>query len=358
MSILQLHYASLEQRVASVFYNGLAKSVWQDKSQRDLQAFFSVLYQNLYENPELFGFQLQPDEYLIEGEEGEKDHKQVLNRKMKKSRSVILKMLEFLIYMGINGTIEGSLLKIQKDDYLASVFRSRNQKKFVAGMADLGFLIEDSDEQVVFQSETSPDMMPALQALAQACVNHSDQRIGQFNFWRCDFNVLTAPDYVPSAEELYTLFMPEDTRRLLELHTYFVEQGYQSEMVIYDTSWDIKYQGDRKVKSTPLYQVTYEDRYLNPMRVYLKPASTNRLAPILTDQPDKLQADFFNRTYPCQEEKCGWCATKKGLGPSIIEYQGEQRKVCWYSNPMIYPFVDESIELVKQYERMHQALAA
>ncbi|MEE4194724.1 MAG: hypothetical protein V2J07_05975, partial [Anaerolineae bacterium] len=182
MSILKLHYASLEQRVAAAFYNGLAKIEPADASQKDLQLFFHTLYQALYENPEQFGFNLQPDDALIEGEENEKDHKQELNRKMKKSRTVIMLVLEMLIHLGAHGKMDGNELSMLKDDLVAKAFRSHNQKKFFAGMAALGFHLTDDGEQVSFYSEPTPHMLPALQALAQACAEHEEPRAGLFNF--------------------------------------------------------------------------------------------------------------------------------------------------------------------------------
>ncbi len=356
MSILKLQYASLEQRVAAAFYNGLAKTEPTDESQKELQHFFRTLYQALYENPEQFGFKLQPDEYLIEGEENEKDHKQEMARKMKKSRTVILAVIQLLMHIGVHGILEDNKLVTQKDDLLAKAFRSRNQKKFFTGMAELGFHLTDDGEQVSFHSEAKPTMLPALQTLAKACAEHEEPRTGVFNFIRCDFHALELPNFVPSAEELYTLLLDEDQPRLMAVHAYFMERGYQTEIGIWDMNWDIRYQGDRKVKSTPLYQVGYEDRYQNPLRVQIKPASTGRLKDLIPTMSAALQADYSNRAYPCRGDDCGWCYSKKALGPSKVSFNGEERVVCWYTNPMVYPFTDESIQLIKEYEQMHAQL--
>lgn len=356
MSLLKLHYASLEQRVAVTFLNGLIKEQPEDASRHDLHRFFYTLYQALYESPEQFGFKIQEDEYLLEHEEGEKEHKQDLARKMKKSRNVIVKTLELLMHIGKNGTIEDNVLTMEKDEMLKKAFRSRNQKKFFTGMAVLGFTFTDDGEQVTFHSESTPNMLPALQALAKVCVEHEDPRVGLFNFWRCDFNALETPNFTPPIEDLYALLMEDDRKRLLELHAYFIEHGYDPEAFIYDTKWDIKYQGDRKIKSTPLYQITYEDRYINPLRVNIRPVSTGRLKELIPAQSTALQTDFSNRAYPCRGDECGWCYSKKTLGPSTISFNGESRVVCWYTNPMVTPFTDESVPLVKEYEQMHARL--
>ena len=356
MSILKLHYASLEQRVAATFYNGLIKDKCADESQKDLQTFFHTLYKALYDNPEQFGFRLQEDDYLIEGEEGEKDHKQALSRKMKKSRTVILSAMELLIHFGSNGVIANNSLTMPKDEMLEKAFRSRNQKKFFAGMAEMGFHLTDEGEAVTFHNESTPNMLSALEELAKACSKHTDPNIGFFNFFRCDFNALDTKNYIPDIESMYTLFMEEDQGRLLELHRYFVDHGYKTELSIWKTNWDIKYQGDRKVKSTPLYQLTYEDRYQNPLRVQIKPASTGRLKELIPQQSVVLQKDYSNRAHACRGDDCGWCYNKKTLGPSKVIFNGEERVVCWYTNPMVAPFTDESIPLIQEYEQMHAKL--
>ncbi|MEE4194714.1 MAG: hypothetical protein V2J07_05925, partial [Anaerolineae bacterium] len=227
---------------------------------------------------------------------------------------------------------------------------------FFAGMAALGFHLTDDGEQVSFYSEPTPHMLPALQGLAQACAEHEEPRAGLFNFIRCDFHALETPNYIPAAEELYTLLMEADQPRLMALHTYFVAHSYQPEVSIWDMNWDIKYQGDRKVKSTPLYQVGYEDRYQNPLRVQIKPVSTGRLKDLIPTMSAGLQADYAKRAYPCRGDDCGWCYGKKALGPSKISFNGEERVVCWYTNPTVYPFTDESIPLIEEYEQMHAQL--
>ena len=327
-----------------------------DPTQHALRQFFSELYQALYDHPESFGFKLQPDDYLIENEEGEKEHKQSLARKMKKSQKVIKATLDFLMHLGVNGTLEGDVLSMPKDDIAETAFRSRNQKQFFARMAELGMHITADDDRVAFHCEHTPEMMAALQALAKACAEHKERRAGLCNFWRCDFNAIETPDYIPPVEELYTLFRQEDQVRLLELHAYFTEHGYRPSAEIYEATMIIKYQGDRKVKSTPLYQLDWDDRYQNPLRVEVKSASTVRLKDLIPLQSEVLQADFSKRVYPCQGDKCGWCYDKKALGPSKVSFNGETRVVCWYSYPMIYPFTDESVPLIKEYEQMHAQL--
>ncbi|MEW6524155.1 MAG: hypothetical protein AB1445_11430 [Bacillota bacterium] len=49
------------------------------------------------------------------------------------------------------------------------------------------------------------------------------------------------------------------------------------------------YQGNRKTKATPLFEVEYSERHLDPLRAKIKCASANRLAALIPLQPEILQ---------------------------------------------------------------------
>ena len=74
-------------------------------------------------------------------------------------------------------------------------------------------------------------------------------------------------------------------------------------------------------------------------------------------QSVELQTDFSHRAYNCRGDDCGWCYNKKTLGPSKVAFNGEERVVCWYTNPTVYPFTNESVPLIEEYEQMHGKLA-
>jgi hypothetical protein len=134
--------------------------------------------------------------------------------------------------------------------------------------------------------------------------------------------------------------------------------NYKPEYQYYGMSgWEVQYQGRKEVKASPLLRIEYSERYLNQLRVGIKCASTNRLAPLFSQQPVFLQEDFFKRAYGCQGEKCNWCASKKNLGPSVLEFNGESRTVCWYSNPDVVDLDDQAVKLIEQYVVMHEQLA-
>jgi hypothetical protein len=122
-------------------------------------------------------------------------------------------------------------------------------------------------------------------------------------------------------------------------------------------AWSVKYQGDRKIKATPLFQVEYDDRYARPLRMLIKCASTQRIAELLPRQPQSLQDDFMRRANVRRKDECNWCRNQKTLGPSEVQYKAEWRTLCWYSNPDMHKLEDETVELIQQYERMHAELS-
>jgi len=357
MAKLKSHYTSLEQRVAATFYYGFFPIEPVDASQVDLQSFFTILSRELYENTDRFGIKFQVDEFCIEQEANGKDHKQALNRKISKSQPLIRQTLEVLQYLAANGTIVDDRLVMEMDDFLAERYQSPRLRFFFAAMAELGFHLIDGGELVTFHSETTSAMLPALQALARACATHEDRQIGAFNFWHCDLRALDTPNYVPPVEDLLSLFMEEDIPRLMELHRYFIDRGFHTITTIYNpTNWNINYQGRQKVKPTPLYKVTFEDRYINPLHVYIKPATMSSLIPLLPQQSLALQEDYFARAVDCRGAECGHCKNLKSVGPILLNVKGESRTVCRYVDNSVYPFTNESIPLIKEYEQMHEQL--
>jgi hypothetical protein len=118
----------------------------------------------------------------------------------------------------------------------------------------------------------------------------------------------------------------------------------------------VKYQGDRKIKATPLYPVDYDDRYLRPLRMQIKCVSSARLVDLMPSQSQLLQDDFSRRVNVCRADECNWCQNQKALGPSELVYNGESRTVCWYTNPDVREFDENTVELIQQYEQLHAGL--
>lgn len=330
-----------------------------EASQRDLYSFFQKLYEQLYTDPAAFGLPLTADDELIDDEPEMKERKQVVKRKMDKPRKTIQNLLNFLMRAGATGTLEDSTLRVTPDESMAKLLRSRNMQKCLNGLEKSGLHIAEQDTMLHLTHDQFCAMIPALQALASACAIHPDQKMGFFNFSRCDFLALTRADYVPEATDLYPFFNEDDQERLSELHHYFTQLGYNTTVQVgMNNEIVIKYQGNRKIKSSPLFQVEFQDRYLFPLRIYIKNASVSRIADLIPDQPQFLQEDFFtHRAINCMGDKCGWCRNKKTLGPSVMDYQGETRTLCWFTWSEVTPFVNSSVDLIKQYAQMHEQLA-
>jgi hypothetical protein len=88
----------------------------------------------------------------------------------------------------------------------------------------------------------------------------------------------------------------------------------------------------------------------------IKCASTNRLVPLLSEQPESLQNDFFHHAHSCAGDSCGWCYTRKSLEPSVIENNGETRTICWWMQRHFSTLDSNAITLLKQYALMHEGL--
>jgi hypothetical protein len=328
------------------------KMVEMVASQKALYSFFLDLYKNLFEQPGEFGLPLVEDQSIGEDEPHEKEKKQEVKRLLDKPRKMITNGLDFLMLAGIHGVFEGNAFFLE--EYGSWVKKSNISPKFSQGLETAGLLRHENSGRL--ESTQFPEMMPALQALAKSCSEYKSDTLGKFQFGRCDFRALQ--QYSPEAIDLYRVFEGEDYARTTELHQYFDEKNFKTQCDIHGPSaWVVKYQGNRKVKATPLFQIEYEERHSRPLRMQIKCASTHRIAELLPEQSQALQEDFIKRTYACRGDQCGWCRNSKTLGPSILEYNGAVKTVCWYTNPDIHEIDENTVELIRQYEQMHAHLA-
>jgi hypothetical protein len=328
-----------------------------EESQRQLHRFFQDWLEKLVQSPQLFGLPEAPDDFVVEDGSVNTQKKQELNRKLKKSREGIQKGLEFLRMAGQEGVLDGQNLVLEPDPYHAWLKKAKTVRKFLNGLEESGLAVQDTGDQIIISSAIYPAMMPALKTLAQSCAEAVYGSLGLFHFGRCDFNAIR-PGYIPDALDLYRVFDASDYERVARLHDFFTGLNFKLVYQIQDVSqWVVKYQGNRKVKASPLYQVGYDERQKLPMQVQIKCASANRIVPLMARQSDELQADFFQRAYPCRGADCGWCRNQKKLGPSVLEYHGTKKVVCWYSNSDVRKLDEESERLIRQYALMHEELA-
>lgn len=349
-------YANAAQRVAASYGRGLAgEAVCKTESQRALRAFFSVLYAEIFARAESFGLPVSADTAIMPVEADEKTKKQDVKKKLDRPRGMIQAGLDFLMLAGQHGAVQGQ--ELHAAEYGALVEQSGINKKFLTGLESLGLVVSPAGDSAALRSFRFPEMMAALKELAVGCAGYKEEKLGKFQFARCDFRALQQT--IPGALDLFQGIQGAEYDRILALHEYFLARGFKTTCQVGGAhAWVVQYQGDRKVKASPLYQVDYDDRYANPVRLQIKCASTNRIAALLPGQSQALQEDFFKRTFPCRGDECGWCKTKKSLGPTVLDMHGEQRTVCWFSFSEIREINGQAVDLVEQYERMHAELAA
>ncbi len=329
-----------------------------EAAQRDLHAFFKTMYVRLFEAPADFGLPLDPDRFLEGDEQNTTQLKAELNKKFQKPRDWIAFGLDFLMLVGNEGRPDGDGLALDRQVAADFLKAAKKKKSFIDGLqATCGLRISEDEGRVSLRSELFPAMMPALKALAEACRQNPDANLGKLNFARCDFGCLVDHNH-PDALDLYQIFARPDYERVKRLHDSLTELGYKPIFHIYaHMGWEVQYQGKRKIKASPLVRIQYSERCRNPLQVDIKCASADRLIPLIYHQSERLRQDFLSRTNLCREDECRWCRNKKNLGPSLYDFDGEKRAVCWYTNPDIRVFDDLSVELIEEYALFHEQLA-
>jgi len=347
-------------KFASVTPEGISLSEQQElqASQEELDAFFRAFYERAYAHPETFGLPIADDVCMEEGDS--KERKRDVTRQIKKARDKVSHGVGFLYHVGRQGTQVERELRLCREDYAAFFAKSpRVKQKLVKGMQGVGLTVSEQDGAMAVGNAHYPNMMLALKALAEACAQRDDERMSTFLFARCDFRALDA-DYQPDAlDMLRTALSPEAFERAVELHHALAEMAYEPSLDIGGIhNWRIQYQGRRAVKTTPLFDFEYDERQKHSILMRVKCASTNRLVPLISQQDDALQQDFYRYAHSCGGVECGWCKTRKGMGPSVLEHAGERKTICWYMQRRFTELDGEAVYLVKQYAQLHEALAA
>ncbi|MCJ7738321.1 MAG: hypothetical protein MUQ10_13585 [Anaerolineae bacterium] len=327
-----------------------------EKSQKDLHGFFSAFYRCAYDDPAAFGLPVTEDVCTNEGDG--KDEKRVVATQVRKVRVKMDHGIDFLWLFGRQGVLMGEGLQLSREDYTAYFAKSpRVKRKILKGLATVGLTVTEADDGAMIANTHTPAMMPALKAWIEACLRLDDERLARFLFTRCDLRVLDA-DYVPDVlDVLRTAVSPLEYEVAVELHNALVALSYVPSLRVGGTyEWRIPYQGKRAVKSTPFFEFEYEDRQKHQLGMHVKCAAANRLAAHLAQQSAALQEDFFHHASNCGGASCGWCKTRKALGPSKIEYGGETKTICWYMRRRFTELHSETVDLIEQYALLHEAL--
>jgi len=362
-------YNSTSQRIASIYTASLTEfkpvipagldpqqHAALAESERDFHLFLRSLYAAFFQSPQQFGLPLSSDMCIKGGEKDPKQFKQDVKQQLDKPKAMIEQGMDFLMLIGVKGILQDAELLVPQGEYADLIKELKIKKPFLAGLAGVGLQISPRGEAVAITSTSHPAMLLALKNLAEACSRYENTRLGKFNFARADFRALDGK-FSPAALDLYQYLGTEDLERVTWLHQFMTGMRYFPEYQIYGIfGWEVQYQGPKKIKASPLLRVHYEYRHVNPLRVDIKCVSVNRLIPLIYSQPRYLLEDFSSRLNTCNGEKCNWCHDKKGLGPSVFEFDGVKRTVCWYHNPDIDELNENSMQVIQQYTRMHEAL--
>jgi hypothetical protein len=353
-------FENISQRVVYSYIRSLATAQQgqaHEAAQRDLHAFFELLYAEMYRRPGLFGLPTAKDAWV---QEGEPDHKQKLievNRLIDRPRKLIDSGLSYLSEIGRVCRLEGEQAWVGGEDYAALLAGAKVKPAFLQGLECVGLTAELVDGAMRVSNERFPHMLLALKALASACQAVDPPSLGRFHFARCDFRTMEKL-YSPDALDLYNVFPAECRQYLTSLHHYMTGMGYKPVLNLYGIhAWEVKYQGNRKIKATPLFQVDFQERFLFPLLVFIKCASANRLVEMMPQQSQMLQEDFYHRTTMCQESRCDWCKNRKNLGPSLLKFMDQEKTVCWYVLPDISELNRATSELIKEYVQLHESLS-
>lgn len=350
-------YSSIAQRAVHTYIRALTHCVPTPVGQHALYQFFQNFYAALYAHPEQFGLPITPDGCYTAEQTNDTNTKSDLTKRIKRPKEIISAGVDFLRALGREGTLRDDALVLPALVVSAYLKRGRTSKVFLNGLAQVGLRVESDGTVATVRHEAGPEMLLALKELALACEAVADPNMRAFHFARCDLRALDAA-FQPDAADLYAYFDADDCAHALEMHQFFVSKGFKVIIKIHDVSvWVVQYQGKREIKSSPLYQVDFDERHVTPMMVQIKAASTNRLVPVLADEPRWLQEDFYRRAYRCNGSKCDWCRNKTTLRPTTIEHDGKVEVLCWYSNSTVPELNETSMELIRQYARVHEKLA-
>ncbi len=352
-------YDSISQRATDSYRKALVPfepgtTNADTESRRQLHDFLAALYDCMYEDPSLFGMSVADDDFLENDVHGG-DHNSTVVRKLNRPRKKIAATVELLRGFGEYGQPENGNLLIPIPEYREMLSTMpKVLAKCIAGLGEVGLVVSENADSAAIGSERFPDMMKALAELALAQTTEGDKELRHIHFARCDFNSLDE-DYQLDVEEIFSYFRPGARKHAMALHSFLLEMGYTTTVKAKDFGiheWELDYQGPRKIKSSQLVRIRYCDRYHDPEHVWVMPAAAARLVPHFPDQPERVQDDFRDRVNAC-DPNCSWCESKKGLGPAELE----GRTICWYTSVRPKAINDESMALVRDYVRWHEALA-
>ena len=375
MSLDRFEYTNLTQRVIASYRRLLVPKespafsgspLYQNRPDAygALHDLFSRFLERAFDAPSSFGFPEAPDLYVGMELDGKKLGERDLQPKFKKVRDQVDYIFQFLELLGRHGEVSGNTLSLDPA-VLASFFdkKPRVKEKILQGMAEC-LAVDRTEGRVTF-----PGHPRAAEALVDLLTHRRTEQGGsskkerdsahlsRFNFLRLDLASISSGS-MPDMELLYPAFPKEQVALLRPIHQFFQDKGYGITGRFHGSvfGWNVIYQGRRSSKSSPLFQIEYDERHRSPLRLQIKCAASNRIVPVLHNYSQALQTDFTGRTHTCGGADCGWCKKRKGLSPTVLEVQGEKRTICWHTRSEISSLDERTLDLVKEYELMHSRL--
>lgn len=321
-------------------------------SLEELHEFFSSLYSMFYSSPETLGIPEKPDIFFEIGEL--KKHKPDISKWVKKPRQMMGLSIEYLYMLGVNGEISGNRLVLEDSVYDEFfVKKPRVKQKVEEALSTQGTKVEKSSG-ITVTNDKYPQMMPALKELATACSKITDKRLALFLFTTCDFRAFGEGYQLDSMSLIKAVTRPKVYDLCTQLVNYMKEKSYEPIVKIDSIhGWKIGYKGDKRIKTSPLLELEFDERNRHPIRMQVKMASFNRLTPHLENQPEDFQEELMTHSFKCNN--CGWCKTRKSMHPTVVEYKGEKQVICWYYTRYL-EVTQENVELVKKSVNFHEAL--
>ncbi|MFX0151892.1 MAG: hypothetical protein ACFFAJ_13975 [Candidatus Hodarchaeota archaeon] len=321
---------------------------------KELWTFFNKLYQGGYNNsigfPDLLPIQLTDEEHRSKNKE--------LNKALGKVRKPIIDFLYFLYTASLQGEVSDNTLVIPTNTYLKFMKTQKRIKlKILDYVGQLGLHIEHKESSTVIKADENNKLIPSLTQFAK--ISEKTGKLNHYYFRRCDLRIINSGYNFEVDEIFLRLFTESEYANYEKIHSFLCTSGFKCGLRLdNDTSLEITYT-NKKIKSTPLFVLTYDVIYLNTVRMTVKFAAMNRITSISHMAPIPVQELLFNTARSCSE--CGFCKKNakgvKGLvKSSVLKFLGQEKVVCWYNQSTYHAINEESCGEILGFMKLHQNL--